>query len=242
MTRARSDETSVDFTSLAFNDVTRHFGRRRALHHVTFTCEAGQIVAVLGANGAGKSTLLSIAATLLTPSAGEVLYGGRNARDGGAALRARIGVLGHDLFLYPELTAAENLAFFARLYGIADVDTVVSASLKRAALQERGAEPVSSFSRGMRQRLALERALLHSPRLVLLDEPFTGLDDAASVVLRERLLEAKHSGAIVVITTHDLESIEALVDTAFVLTAGRAEPLRGGPGSLRQRYRSHVIS
>jgi heme exporter protein A len=232
----------VDFTSLTFNDVTRHFGRRRALHQVTFTCEAGQIVAVLGANGAGKSTLLAIAATLITPSAGEVLYGGQNARGGGAALRARIGVLGHDVYLYPELTATENLAFFARLYGVEDVAAVVSASLTRASLQDRAAEPVSTFSRGMRQRLALERALLHSPRLLLLDEPFTGLDEAASANLRERLLEAKHAGAIVVVTTHDLESIDALVDMAFVLTAGRAEPLRGGTGSLRQRYRSHVIS
>jgi heme exporter protein A len=232
----------VDFTSLIFNDVTRHFGRRRALHRVTFTCEAGQVAAVLGANGAGKSTLLSIAATLLTPSAGEVLYGASSARHGGAALRARIGVVGHDLYLYPELTAAENLSFFAQLYAVPNARAVVSAALTHAALQDRAAEPVSSFSRGMRQRLALERALLHSPRLLLLDEPFTGLDDTASGVLRERLLVAKRAGAIVVVTTHDLESIEALVDTAFVLTAGRAEPLRGGPGSLRQRYRSHVVS
>jgi len=238
----RGPVASADFRSLTFRDVTRHFGRRRALHHVTFTCEAGEIVVVLGANGAGKSTLLSIAATLLTPSAGIVLYGAQSARDGGIALRGRIGVLGHDLYLYPELTAAENLAFFARLYGMANVEAVVSASLTRAALLECAGEPVSSFSRGMRQRLALERALLHSPRLLLLDEPFTGLDDTASGILRERLLESKRSGAIVVVTTHDLESIEALVDTAFVLTAGRAEPLRAGPGSLRQRYRSHVVS
>jgi heme exporter protein A len=238
----RTLRPSVDFTSLTFNDVTRRFGRRRALHHVTFTCEAGQIVAVLGPNGAGKSTLLSIAATLLTPTAGEVLYGDHSARDGGAALRGRIGVLGHDLYLYPELTAAENLAFFARLYGVADVEAVVAAALTHAALRDRSAEPVSSFSRGMRQRLALERALLHSPRLVLLDEPFTGLDETASGTLRERLLAARSAGAIVIVTTHDLESIEQLVDNAFVLTAGRAEPLRDGPGSLRQRYRSHVVS
>ena len=232
----------MDFKTLTFNDVTRHFGRRRALHHVTFTCEAGQIVAVLGANGAGKSTLLSVAATLLTPSAGEVLYGGRNARALGAALRARIGVLGHDLFLYSDLTAAENLAFFARLYGLPNADALVSSALVRAGLQERAAEPVASFSRGMRQRLALERALLHSPRVLLLDEPFTGLDEAASVALRQRLLETRHAGAIVLVTTHDLESIEGLVDAAVVLTRGRADQLQTGPGSLRQRYQRHVIS
>jgi ABC-type multidrug transport system ATPase subunit len=232
----------VDFSSLTFNDVTRHFGRRRALHHVTFTCEAGQIVALLGANGAGKSTLLSIAATLLAPSSGDVLYGAQSVRHGGAALRGRIGVLGHDLYLYPELTAAENLAFFARLYGVTDVEAVVSGALARAGLQERAAEPVSSFSRGMRQRLALERALLHSPRLLLLDEPFTGLDDAASCALGQRLIETRQAGAIVLLTTHDLETIEAFVDTVFVLVAGQAQPLRPGPGSLRQRYRDHVVS
>ena len=232
----------MDFTSLTFNDVTRHFGRRRALHRVSFRCEAGQIVALLGANGAGKSTLLSIAATLLAPSAGEVLYGTQTARDGGSALRARVGVLGHDLYLYSELTAAENLAFFARLYALRDVDAAVAASLARAALRDRATEPVSSFSRGMRQRLALERALLHSPRLLLLDEPFTGLDEAACAALRLRLVEAKESGAIVLVTTHDLESIDGLVDNAFVLAAGRAEPLRPGVGSLRQRYQGHVVS
>lgn len=232
----------MDFTSLTFNDVTRHFGRRRALHRVTFACEAGQIVALLGANGAGKSTLLSIGATLLAPSAGEVLYGRQTARQGGSALRARIGVLGHDLYLYPELTAAENLAFFARLYGLRDIDGVVAASLARAALQDRAAEPVSSFSRGMRQRLALERALLHSPCLLLLDEPFTGLDEAASAALRHRLMEAREAGAIVLVTTHDLESIDGLVDAAFVLVVGRAQPLRPGAGSLRQRYQGHVVS
>ncbi len=228
--------------SLTFNDVTRHFGRRRALHRVSFACEAGEIVALLGANGAGKSTLLSIAATLLAPSAGEVLYGKQTARAGGSALRARIGVLGHDLYLYPELTAAENLAFFARLYALRDVDAAVEASLARAALQDRAAEPVSSFSRGMRQRLALERALLHSPHLLLLDEPFTGLDEAACGALRRRLVDARQAGAIVLVTTHDLDSIEGLVDHAFVLVGGRAEPLRTGAGSLRQRYQGHVVS
>ena len=228
---------SLDFTSLTFTDVTRNFGRRRALNRVSFTCQAGQIVALLGANGAGKSTLLSIAATMLEPSSGAVLYGGHSARGAGAALRARIGVLGHDLYIYPELTAFENLAFFGRLYGINDVDAAVGRALVRAGLEDRATDPVSSFSRGMRQRLALERALLHSPRLLLLDEPFTGLDDASSTALQERLRGARDQGALVFVTTHDLEAIEPLVDTAFVLTSGRLQPLAGGSESLRARYR-----
>ena len=124
----------LDFTSLTFHDVTRNFGRRRALNRVSFTCRAGQVVALLGANGAGKSTLLSIAATLLDPSEGQVLYGDRTAADGGTALRGRIGVLGHDLYIYPELTAAENLAFFGRLYGVGDIDRAVAAALEKAVL------------------------------------------------------------------------------------------------------------
>lgn len=232
----------VDFTSLTFHDVTRNFGRRRALNRVSFTCQAGQVVALLGANGAGKSTLLSIAATLLEPSEGRVLYGEQTAHAGGATLRGLIGVLGHDLYVYPELSAAENLAFFGRLYGVGDIDRAVRAGLAAAALSDRANDPVSSFSRGMRQRLALERALIHSPRLLLLDEPFTGLDDVSSIALRQRLRGARDRGAIVIVTTHDLEAIEAIVDDAVVLVRGRAERLGTGAGSLRERYRGHVVS
>ena len=231
-----------DFTSLTFQDVTRNFGRRRALHGVSLTCHAGQVVALLGANGAGKSTLLSIAATLLDPSEGQVLYGEQTAAAGGSALRGRIGVLGHELFLYPELTAAENLAFFGRLYGVADVERAVADALAGAVLTDRANDPAGSFSRGMRQRLALERALIHSPRLLLLDEPFTGLDDVSADALRQRLGSVRDAGAIVVVTTHDLEAIEGIVDDAYVLVRGRAEKLQPGAGSLRDRYRGHVVS
>ena len=231
-----------DFTSLTFTDVTRTFGRRRALNRVSFTCHAGHIVALLGANGAGKSTLLSIASTLLEPSSGTVLYGEQTARQGGDVLRARIGVLGHDLYIYPELTAAENLAFFARLYGLRDPRGAVTAALAHAALADRAEDPVSTFSRGMRQRLALERALIHQPRLLLLDEPFTGLDEASATTLQQRLMAVRAAGAIVLLTTHDLEAIESLVDDVYVLAKGRAEHLAPGAGSLRDRYKGHVIS
>ena len=193
----------MDFTSLTFTEVSRNFGRRRALNRVSLQCEAGEIVALLGPNGAGKSTLLSITATLLEPSSGTVRYGTHAARDAGGALRARIGLLGHDLYIYPELTAAENLEFFGKVYGLPDVARRVEVALDRAELTHRRDDLVAGFSRGMRQRLALERALLHDPRLVLLDEPFTGLDDAATGALRQRLAGLKDSGAIVLVTTHD---------------------------------------
>ncbi len=228
---------TTDFTALTLTDVTRNFGRRRALNKVSLECRAGEIVALLGPNGAGKSTLLSIVATLLAPTSGSVRYGDRSASDGGAALRGRIGLLGHDLYIYPELSAAENLRFFARVYGLSDVDRRVDAALDRAALSHRRDDAVSGFSRGMRQRLALERALIHEPRLVLLDEPFTGLDDAASGALAHRLEGLRSSGAIVLVTTHDLESIEGIIDRAVMLQNGRLSALPPGAGSLRERYR-----
>jgi heme ABC exporter ATP-binding subunit CcmA len=227
----------MDFTSLTFSDVTRTFGRRRALNRVSFQCRAGEIVALLGPNGAGKSTLLSIAATLLEPSSGTVRYDEHTARPAGGQLRGRIGLLGHDLYVYPELSPAENLLFFGRLYRVPDLAARVDAALHRAELSHRRDDPVAGFSRGMRQRLGLERALLHEPRLVLLDEPFTGLDDAATAALRHRLDSLRAAGALVLVTTHDLEIIESVIDRAVLLQNGRLVPVEPGVGSLRDRYR-----
>jgi heme exporter protein A len=226
----------VDFTSLSFAEVSRTFGRRRALNRVTFQCRAGEVIALLGPNGAGKSTFLSIAATLLQPTSGAVAYGDLSAQRAGAALRGRIGLLAHDLYVYPDLTASENLDFFGRLYGLTDLRGRVTAALERAGLTDRRDEPVSGFSRGMRQRLALERALMHEPRLVLLDEPFTGLDDAATAGLRERVIALREVSAIVILTTHDLETIDGIVDRAVVLQNGRLVEVDSGAGSLRDRY------
>jgi heme exporter protein A len=230
----------VDFSSVTFSDVSRNFGRRRALSGVSFSIAAGQVAALLGANGSGKSTLLAIAATLLSPTSGAVNYGSATAESGGAGLRGRIGLLGHDLYLYTELTAEENLRFFAELYGLDRVERRVEEALHAAGLDDRARDPVTSFSRGMRQRLALERALLHEPRLLLLDEPFTGLDDASSAALRARLAHVRETGAIVLVTTHDLEAIDTIVDAAYVLSRGRCAPLVSGAGSLRDRYRRQV--
>jgi heme exporter protein A len=230
----------LDFASLTFAGVSRYFGRRRVLNDVSFSIEAGRVVALLGANGSGKSTLLSIAATLLETSAGEVRYGTRTAREAGPALRRRIGVLGHDLYLYPELTAAENLRFFADLYGLDSPANRVRDALVSAVLTDRADDQAGSFSRGMRQRLAVERALLHEPRLLLLDEPFTGLDDVSSIALRQRLARERARGAIVLVTTHELEAIDEIVDDAYVLSRGRTHPLPAGAGSLRDRYRQQV--
>jgi ABC-type multidrug transport system ATPase subunit len=233
---------TFDFTEVAVRDVSRHYGRRRALSRVTLDCHAGEVLGVLGPNGAGKSTLLSILATLLAPSSGEVRYGTRTAAEAGPSLRARLGFLSHDLHLYPELTAAENLRFFARLYGLPDVAGRVAAALERAGLTARGGDAVSGFSRGMRQRLALERSLLHGPRLLLLDEPFTGLDDASVHALVARLQELRSADRIIVVVTHDLDVAERLIDTVAVLKDGRLAAFDRAHGRVREHYRVHVAA
>jgi ABC-type multidrug transport system ATPase subunit len=178
---------SVDFETVEVSDVSRHFGRRRALANISFTARAGDIVGLVGPNGAGKSTLITMLATLAAPSKGEIRYGGELATRLGPELRTRIGLLAHELHLYPELSARQNLRFFAELYGLSR-DALIDEALEAAGLADRADDAVSSFSRGMRQRLALERALLHAPRLVLFDEPFTGLDDRAVGIRGGRLL------------------------------------------------------
>jgi heme exporter protein A len=231
---------TFDFDEVVIRDVSRHYGRRRALSRVSLTIRAGEVLGLLGPNGAGKSTLLSILATLITPSSGEVRYGTATAREAGAALRARLGLLAHDLHLYPELTARENLTFFARLHGVTRYRESVEHALARAGLEERADDFVSGFSRGMRQRLALERALVHEPRLLLLDEPFTGLDDASAAALVARLKERAGAGCLVVLATHDLDVAEGLLDRAAVLREGRLVTIDESHGSLRERYRMHV--
>lgn len=227
---------SVDFTRLSVTNVGRWFGRRKALADVTFDCGAGEIVGLLGPNGAGKSTLLAILATLLKPSAGRIAYGATTALEGGSALRARMGVLGHDLYLYPELTARENLEFFARLYRLPSAERCVHDALERAGLASRADEPVQRFSRGMRQRVALERALLHQPRLLLLDEPFTGLDQASASALIARLRGLQAPGTLIVLATHDLDVAEGLLTRALFLRNGRVVADESGSAGLRRRY------
>jgi ABC-type multidrug transport system ATPase subunit len=222
---------SGDFNAVRLVDVSRHFGRRRALSHLTLTARAGEIVGLLGPNGAGKSTLIGLMATLVAPTSGDIHYGNQSARDLGPALRHRIGLLAHELHLYHELSARQNLAFFAELYGL-DAPAIVDAALERAGLSDRGDDEVSGFSRGMRQRLALERALLHAPRLVLLDEPFTGLDDHAAGLVADRLRQLA--------ATHDLDLADGLVTRVAIVRGGKLivdEPAAAG---LRARYRALI--
>ncbi len=232
---------AVDFHTVFVDDVSRHYGRRRALAHVTIQAVSGEVLGLFGPNGAGKSTLISVLSTLLKPSGGTVRYGTHTMEDMGDALRGHIGVLGHDLYLYGDLTARENLRFFGRLYGLDHLEDRVTDALQRARLDDRGDDRAGAFSRGLRQRLAFERALLHEPRLVLLDEPFTGLDDDSAQVLIGRLRKLRESGCIVVMATHDFDTAEAVVDRALCVDRGRVWTVADGAGTLRERYRRTLL-
>jgi heme exporter protein CcmB len=236
-----------DFDHLRFGGVCYDYGRRRVLSRVSFTCTAGAITGLLGPNGAGKSTLLGIAATRARASQGEVHYGAQRASASDWQLRAQIGWLGHDPGFYPELTARENLAFYARLHG-APREAIagrVERALEHAGLAARADDLVGGFSRGMRQRLGLERALLHHPRLVLLDEPFTGLDDSSAAALLTRLRTLRDEGAIVLLSTHDLDLVSQLLDRVIILRAGRIvddfESVGKAEDRLRERYRQALV-
>jgi heme exporter protein A len=229
----------IEFDEVRLVDVSRHFGRRRAVSQISLTVRSGDILGLLGPNGAGKSTVIGMLATLVAPTSGSVTYGGQPARALGGPLRRAIGLLAHELHLYPELSARQNLVFFAQLYGLDARDTVDRA-LTAAGLADRADEAVSGFSRGMRQRLALERALLHEPRLVLMDEPFTGLDDAAAQLITDRLRRLASRGAIVVMATHDLDLADGLISRVAIVRGGRLlEDEPAGQG-LRARYRALI--
>ena len=231
----------VDFDQVRLVDVSRHFGRRRAVSHVSLSARSGEIVGLLGPNGAGKSTLIGVLATLVAPTSGGVHYGDNASHGGDAALRKHIGLLAHELHLYPELSARQNLTFFAELYGL-DARERVDRAIDAAGLGDRGDDEVSGFSRGMRQRLALERALLHQPRLVLLDEPFTGLDDRSARVVADRLRRLAGDGAIVLLATHDLDLADGLVTRAALMRDGRMISDEPATAGLRARYRALIGS
>lgn len=226
------------FERVVLSDLSHHFGRRQVLRKVSLSVAAGEIVGLLGPNGAGKSTLMSIVAGLIRPATGSVRF--LPAADTHAKERRQlIGYLGHELALYPELSARENLRFFARLYGLGAAEGRIDAALTHALLYARGDDPIAGYSRGMRQRLALERALLHEPKLILLDEPFTGLDDAGVRLLIRRLETLAASGAAILVTTHDLDIAEAVLTRVVVIRRGGVSELDGVTG-LRAAYRDHI--
>jgi heme exporter protein A len=206
-------------TRVEIQRVGKRFGTERALAKVSLELRAGSMCALLGHNGAGKTTLLGILSTLVRPNEGTVVYASEQGAAKDEAVRREIGLLAHASLCYSELTAIENLELVAGLYG---VDTAgIPAVLDQVGLEKRARlRPARTYSRGMLQRLALARALLTKPTLLLLDEPFTGLDRGGALALGEQLGKLKEGGAIVVVVTHDLEAIAGRSDHVAILRRG----------------------
>jgi len=201
--------------------LSRRYGRFWALRDVDLTLHAGEAVALLGANGAGKSTLLSLLATLARPSEGSLTINGLDPTKKAAAVRGGMGYVAHHTLLDDALTAEENLHYYAALFGVSDAAERARQRLHEVGLGERAQDRVESFSRGMRQRLSLARALLHDPELLVLDEPFTGLDAPGCRDLATRLSAEKERGAAMLLATHQLDYVLQWADRVLVLHLGR---------------------
>lgn len=201
-------------------DLVKQFGPFVALRSLTFSVEPGEFVSLMGPNGAGKTTLLRILATLSRPTTGRVTIAGHTLPKGADEARRQIGFLSHQPLLYGELSAEENLRFFARLYDLNGAERRIDAVLAQVGLADRRRDRVRTFSRGMQQRLSIARVLLHDPRVALLDEPFTGLDPDAADRLADTLRHLRDGRRTLVMSTHDLDRGLALCDRALVIAQG----------------------
>ena len=200
-------------------NLRKTFAWTPVLQSISCRMRAGEIVSIFGPNGAGKTTLLRVLATLLQPSAGILRLFGQAPTD--AIVRRRLGFLGHDSFLYPDLTPVENLSFYGRAYRLANTAARIETVLEQVGLQQWRDTPVRVFSRGMEQRLSLARTLLHEPDLLLLDEPYSGLDARGIDTLQSVLATVKDAGKTVVLTTHDFALGLDAASRALILHRGR---------------------
>ena len=198
----------------------KRFGLKAVLRGLEFEVQPGEFVALLGPNGAGKTTFLRILASLSRPSVGEVIVAGYRLPHEAAQVRARLGVVSHLPLLYEDLTAEENMRFYARMYGISKMENRITDVLEMVGLEKRRRDLVRTFSRGMQQRLAIGRAVLHDPEVMLFDEPYTGLDQDASSMLDQVLRSVAAQGRTVVMTSHDLARAEELATRFDILSRG----------------------
>lgn len=221
-THARATHARASINRVEIAKVGKRYGNERALGGVSIELAGKSMCALLGHNGAGKTTLLGILSTLVRPSDGKVRYRSKDGDVTDADARREIGMLAHASFCYPELSAYENLEFFAGLYGVDGDKPALTAILDRVGLESRArSRAARTYSRGMVQRLALARALLTRPSLLLLDEPFTGLDRDGALALGAELGKLRDEGAIVVVVTHDLEAIAGRADHVVILRRGQ---------------------
>jgi heme exporter protein A len=221
----------------------RAYGRRQVLRDIDLTVAAGEAVAVVGPNGAGKTTLLRVLAGLARPDRGEVRLEGQPLRRDSPEIRRAVGLVSHQTLLYDDLTLHENLTFAARLYGLPTPAAAARSALDEAGLGARADESPRRLSRGLAQRAAIARALLHRPRVLLLDEPFTALDAAASERLRDELRARREQGLGIVLVTHQLGEAWAVATRIAVIVEGRwacDETLAGSLEGFLPRYQELI--
>lgn len=225
------------------HDLVKSFGPRVALAGVELSVEAGTFVVLVGPNGAGKTTLLRILATLTRPTSGAIRIAGLDPLKEGAAVRRQIGFLSHHTLLYEDLTAEQNLAFYAQMYGLADGPARIAELLERVELSARRHDLVCTYSRGMQQRLSVARAVLHRPKVLLLDEPYTGLDPLAAESLTDLLNDLADEGCTLLLTTHNLESDLHVGQRTVVLLRGSIvhDALLTDLPGFPDRYRQLVL-
>jgi len=232
---------SSDGLALDSSGIEKRFGYSIAVKNISLQVRRGEFVALFGRNGAGKTTFLKIAATLMRPTKGTLSIEGFDIHKDAESARRRIGFLSHNTFVYRDLSAIDNLRFFARLYGVAESQDVLMAMLEKVGLAKRAEDPVRSFSRGLLQRVGIARALLHDPALILLDEPYTGLDASAAQTLNTLLDDAARAGKTVILTTHDVEqglrgaSRAVIVDKGLVVHDAQAND-----PSTREAYAQYI--
>jgi heme exporter protein A len=202
-------------------ELRKDFGYLQALSGISFNLNKGDFLTIFGPNGAGKTTLIKILTGLMRPTSGSAIIDGFDALEGNSMLRSRIGVISHATCLYPDLTALENLLFYAKLYGLDDPEERASESISAAGLQLRRHDPVRIYSRGMQQRLAIARATLHDPSVLFLDEPFTGLDLTATNGLKNKLHDLHTDKRTLIMTTHDISCGLEMCDKVAIQNKGK---------------------
>jgi heme exporter protein A len=236
-------ETPCTGAALEVRGLTRAFGMRKALDDVSFDLPDGAFLSIFGPNGAGKTTLVKVLTTLLNPSAGTAKVCGLDVVKDAVDLRHRIGLISHNPLLYPDLTAEENLLFFAEMYGVPDSEDRVRELLESVELDHRRLDLTRTFSRGMLQRLSIARALLHHPEILFLDEPYSGLDPHAMDILDALISQIRGDHTFVMIS-HDLTKGLELCSHSLILAGGRVvlfdEKTALDEGAFRETYRSTV--
>ena len=213
----------------------RTFGQRRALAGVSFALDAGECLALFGPNGAGKTTLLRVLAGLLKPTAGRARIAGVEL-PAGAGARSAVGLISHNSMLYEALTARENIEFVAGLYAMRDARAAATEALRRMRIDERADTPVRALSRGMQQRVSIARAVVHAPAVLLLDEPYSGLDEGGAGALTTLLVDLRRSGTALIIVTHNIPEGLALASQSVIMQGGRFVHHEEGPARDHAAY------